>query len=155
MAQSIRERSTQPKRIPSQLHLSHLHRFQSLHFPSAGMTHAPVRSCSFPLPLTARERVSPASSGAVTFIPAGKITLVTTWRGLQLLSFGRAEEEGGEATRDLLSCTACLAARSCMACFAVHLWFLFWVGLLFCFFFFTSQTNCFLMYVGYVCLFVL
>lgn len=42
----------------------------------------------------------PASPRPVTFLGAGKITAVTTWKGLQLLSFSRAEEEekGAEET---------------------------------------------------------
>jgi len=39
---------------PSQSHLSHSRCFQSLPFPSAGLTHALVGSCSFPLPLLQR-----------------------------------------------------------------------------------------------------
>lgn len=122
---------------PSQWHSSRLHRFQSSHFPSAGMTQAHVGSCSFHLLPAAREHVFPASSRAVTFLPAGKITLVTTWEGLQLLSFSRAREEGEEAMRDLHICTTFFGCASLS------------FG---CLFFFTSQTNCFLMCAGFVCL---
>lgn len=103
----------------------------------------------------------------VTLLPAGKITLVTTWRGLQLLSFSRAEEEGGEAMRDLHSCAAGLAVHSSMACFAAHLclsfgcvvlglffFCLFWFLVFGCFFLPARQIASWCMLGLFVCLIV-
>ena len=103
------------------------------------MTHSHVQSCSSLLPLAAQEHVLPASSRAVTFMLAGEINLSAPGG-----DYSCRLSAGGRQRGNVRLAWLCAELYSSFCC--VSLSFDFFLH----YFYFTCQTNCFLMHTDFV-----